>query len=360
LQENKQGEESQTVGEDSDNVMGEPVPAKWNTKTTQAQFLSNGGMLLCSKMHHNKFLDASLFDYRNTNTGQCYSTCRDCKQKEHEGIRTDFNLWIRSKACNCNKADRLATDGTVGSAVDSNNVMELKLRRVYKLHDGLCEYCEQDLIFLSDKGDQGAQIEREFPRLRYNDDGQVLKFICGIMCNWAKCQHNRRQFKLILRQIVQSAGVEHRVVPPTPSDVTRIKTMRKDNYAREDRRMGKQAANANYPCELVGKTATPAQFVAVAKRDGKQCRLTGIVGEWNAAPTIFKLGFNRLKNFEGLRHRPFKKYAHSYDNIEVKLTFLNLAQNQFDEDSVIRWIARIRSKASVADLNDNDEEDDGN
>lgn len=72
-------------------------------------------------------------------------------------------------------------------------------------------------------------------------------------------------------------------------------------------------------------------------------RLACIVGKFTTAKDIFKLGFNRIKNSEGPRTAPKKRWAHSADNIEVRLTILNTAMNRFDESVLVGWFEGLRS-----------------
>ena len=49
---------------------------KWNTKTTREEFDDNGGLLFCSHMSSNDFLDGENFDFKNHLTGECYANCK--------------------------------------------------------------------------------------------------------------------------------------------------------------------------------------------------------------------------------------------------------------------------------------------
>ena len=101
-------------------------------------------------------------------------------------------------------------------------------------------------------------------------------------------------------------------------------------------------------------------MVAIAKNAGKMCELTKIECVWTKESNMLKLGFNRLKNIEGTRYnftslsfnlslffcsmKPTVKYSHSFDNIAVRMSILNRAQNQFGEESLVDWVRSIQEK----------------
>ncbi|KAJ3280013.1 hypothetical protein HDU79_012073 [Rhizoclosmatium sp. JEL0117] len=295
-------------------------------------------------------MDACWFEFKYEATGECYSVCKECLREVKESDKkrkqlwkTSITAWLRAMSHSIIGRDKEASGGKVCLTIEQAlEIVGGAYDRLMAQDDGCkCLYCKEGpLICLGSKGEIGASIERRFGNLLYSDSRQVVEFICK-KCNWAKQSFSRREFRQFLRDIA-NAPEEWSHIPLIAADEVYIKQRRKNTYSTEDRKMSKRSQNVKKPCEFVGTTATSDEMVVIARKMGKMDTVAHLIGEWSISESIRKLGFNRLKSYEGDRYKPSRRYAHSKNNIEVRLTSLNLAENHFGREGLKRWIDAVK------------------
>ncbi|ORY21287.1 hypothetical protein BCR33DRAFT_797981 [Rhizoclosmatium globosum] len=135
---------------------------------------------------------------------------------------------------------------------------------------------------------------------------------------------------VFLARDIANAPEEWSHIPLIAADEVYIKQRRKNTYSTEDRKMSKRSQNVKKP------------YGGIARKMGKMDTVAHLIGEWSISESIRKLGFNRLKSYEGDCYKPSRRYAHSKNNIEVRLTSLNLAENHFGREGLKRWIDAVK------------------
>ncbi|KAJ3117323.1 hypothetical protein HK100_000850 [Physocladia obscura] len=214
-------------------------------------------------------------------------------------------------------------------------------RDAWARHNRKCTCCKVDLQAF---GNGAAQIskQRNKPGLSYHDPNQDLDFLC-VPCNRLRDIFSAREVQDVFKKIHEAAQKPAVHRQPTPTEITRIKAMRKDNYAKEDREIVKTVKRNNWSVSPTAKsTATSDDLIAIAKKAGCIGMHSGIEGKFTVGKDIFKLGFDRKISTTFDVDGKKIKWLHSRGNLQLELSCINAARNSLSVDEFSVWIDRIK------------------
>ncbi|KAJ3123902.1 hypothetical protein HK100_011445 [Physocladia obscura] len=178
-------------------------------------------------------------------------------------MREDILYFIDQLAAKARAKDKKAGYDINMTALESNQMF----RDLWAQHNGNCTCCNVELLSL---GGGAAQISKQKnkPGLPYHHPHQELDWLC-VACNRLRDEFSAREVLNVFTKI--QAAAQKTPVPrqPTPTEITRIKAMRKDNYAKEDREIVKTIERNNWSLSPTAETtATSDELIAIARGAG--------------------------------------------------------------------------------------------
>ncbi|KAJ3104710.1 hypothetical protein HK100_004017, partial [Physocladia obscura] len=250
---------------------------------------------------------------------------------EFQHMKDNILFFIDRLAAKARAKDKESGYDIQMTSTESNQ----KFRDVWVRHNGNCTCCNVELLSF---GGGAAQIskQRNKPGLPYHHPDQELDWLC-VACNRLRDEFSAREVLNVFTKI--HAEAQNTSVPrqPTPPEIARIKQMRKDNYAKEDREIVKTVKRNKWTiAPTANTTATSDDLIAIARKSG------GIGGKFTVERDIFKLGYDRKITTTFDADGKKIKWLHSRGNLQLELSCINTARNSLSVEDFMVWIDRIK------------------
>ncbi|KAJ3110142.1 hypothetical protein HK100_003140 [Physocladia obscura] len=214
-------------------------------------------------------------------------------------------------------------------------------RAAWAKHDRNCSCCKVKLLAIGN-GVNTISKQRNKPGLGYHDPLQDLDFLC-IPCNRLRDEFSTREVQDVFKKIHEAAQKTPVPRQPTPSEISRIKKMRGDNYSSEDNKIKKTVERKNWSLSpTANTTATSDELISIAKKAGCIGMHSGIEGKFTVGKDIFKLGYDRKISTTYDADGKKIKWLHSRGNLQLELSCINAARNSLSVEEFSVWIDRIK------------------